>query len=186
MRNRLLMPLAVLAACAQEEPYGPIPGVYPIVPAPDLDDLGCEAMNKGAFTFDDDAQVVARGDRDTRRIDTWKMTSQGETYRWDLDSPDCEVTIPAADATPNLPSWRCALGDAQYFYEQGQYKMTVDAAQRVDGAWVDEDHLELWSVEIILGCVDGDCFNFDGWAEAIGTTMPCENRFGYQATWAPG
>lgn len=172
--------------CAAAPASGPLPGVYPLVRAEDLDDLACTTeLHKGAFEFADDGKVVARGDRDARVIETWKMSSQNDAYAWDLDSEQCTVTIPPVDAADNLPSWSCTVGDGQYAYDQGQYHMVVDMVQVIEGRWVAEDTIEVRSIERLLGCVDGDCFNWDGWTEYLGVTTPCDNAYGYRGTWDP-
>lgn len=190
---RLLPVLLVMSACstnAGKEPFGPIPGIYPIVPADDLNIENCEEAHFLSFEFSEDAQIVARGNRDERLIETWKMMSQGETYVWDLESPECTVTIPAADAQPNFPSWACEIGGADAFYtikddKDKKHYATAAMEMRIEGAWVAEDLMEILSYETILECTDGECDFWDDWMDGLDYDLPCENRYGYRATWAP-
>lgn len=181
--------LVFTAACSKEL-VGPIPGVYPIVAAPDLDVEACEEAHTLAFEFTVDAQIVARGDREARLIETWKMASQDESYLWDLDSSECTVTIPPVDAEPNFPSWVCSLGDspAEYVIEdedEKKHRATATREMRIEGAWVAEDLIELASIETVVECVSGDCDFFDDWIDNEDYILPCDNRYGYRATWQP-
>ena len=190
---RFLPVLLMLSACttsAAKEVFGPIPGVYPIVAAPDLDIEDGEEAHFIAFEFSEDAQIVARGNRDERFIETWKMMSQGETYVWDLESPECTVTIPPTDATPNFPSWRCDLGGTDAYYtieddKKKKHKATAAVELHIEGAWVGEDIIELLSYETILECTDGECDFWDDWMDSNDYDLPCVNRYGFRANWAP-
>lgn len=188
MRNLCLV-LLFTPAC-KSEITGPIPGVYPLVAAAELDVEECDDFAQHAFAFSEDAQIIARGDREARLIETWKMKSQGETYVWDLESTDCVVTIPPVDAEPNFPTWRCDIGDLPVDYSN--YKLnakrvyaTALTTLSLVGGWVAEDVIEMMSYEEIGDCIDGDCEKFNDLADSYEYEIPCRNRYGYRATWTP-
>lgn len=194
---RLSMLVLVLAACSGgggggggKDPFGPMPGVYPILRAEDLDVFACEDLEATPFMYSEDAKVVTRGDRDARVVDTWKMMSNGEMFVWDLDSSECTVTIPPVDAEPNWPTWSCTIGDGQGNYEvkdqdDKKHRMTASTSLRLDGAWVNEDHMELFSYESIVECISGDCNFWDEWIDSEDWVLPCENKYGFRGTLDP-